>query len=83
MLKYFQGHNYTSREFPGGPVVRTQRFHCQGRVRSLVWELRSHKPCGAAKKKKKRKKKKKEKCEKKSYTSKHIASTILFPFIII
>ena len=33
-------------EFPGGPVVRTQHFHC------LVGELRSRKPCGMARKKK-------------------------------
>ena len=41
-------------QFPGGPVVRTQGFHCHGpRVQSLVGELRSHKLCSAAKKKKK------------------------------
>ena len=43
------------REFPGGPVVRTWRFHCQARVRSLVGELRSCKSLGEAKKKKKKK----------------------------
>ena len=38
-------------EFPGGPVVRTPRFHCWGPgVLSLVRELRSHKPHGSAKK---------------------------------
>ena len=42
------------REFPRGPVVRTLSFHCREfRVRSLVRELRSHKPYGTAKKKKK------------------------------
>ena len=40
-------------KFPGGPVVRMPCFHCQ--VRSLVRELRSHKPCRAKKKKRKRK----------------------------
>ena len=29
----------------GGPVVRTLCFQCQG-FRSVVRELRSHKPCG-------------------------------------
>ena len=28
-------------EFPGGPAVRTQHFHCQAWVQSLVGELRS------------------------------------------
>ena len=42
-------------ESPGGPVVRTWHTPCGGweeeaQVRSLVEELRSHKPCGAAKK---------------------------------
>ena len=41
------------RECPGGPVVRTQHFHYQTQVQSLVRELRSHKLRGAAKKKKK------------------------------
>ena len=37
-------------EFPGSPVLRTARFHCQGaRVWSLVRELRSHNPCSTAK----------------------------------
>lgn len=35
-------------EFPGGPV-RTRCFHCRGN--GPGWELRSHKPCGMAKKK--------------------------------
>ncbi|XP_073666210.1 WD repeat-containing protein 86 isoform X2 [Tursiops truncatus] len=40
---------------PGGPVVRASRCHCRGpRVRSLVGELRSHKPRGAAKEKSRR-----------------------------
>ena len=41
-----------TREFPGGPVVRTLSFHCQGR-RFSPWsgELRSHKPRGGARKK--------------------------------
>ena len=26
-------------EFPGGPVVRTQHFHCQAWVQSLIKEL--------------------------------------------
>ena len=30
-------------EFPGGPVVRTWRFHCRAQVQSLIKELRSHK----------------------------------------
>jgi len=38
-------------ELPGGPVVRTSHSHCQGSWDpSLVEELRSHKPQGAAKK---------------------------------
>ena len=37
-------------EFPGSPVVRPRRVHCQAWVGSLVGELRSHKPHGAAKK---------------------------------
>ena len=46
------------REFPGGPVVRTLRFHCPGpRVQSLVGELGSQEPHGIAKKKKKKKSK--------------------------
>ena len=39
-----------ARDFPGGPVVKTQRFHCLwARVQSLVGELRSYKPCSVAK----------------------------------
>lgn len=41
-------------EFPDDPVVRTWRFHCQGRVQSLVGVLISHKTCGMAQKKKKK-----------------------------
>lgn len=38
------------REFPGSPVVRTPRFHCQGPgIQPLVKELRTHKPYGTAK----------------------------------
>ena len=48
-------------EFPGGPVVRTQHFHCQGEggawVPSLVEELRSHKPHSEAPLSNKRKEK--------------------------
>ena len=40
------------REFHGNPVVRTPRFGAQ--VRSLLGELRSHKPSGPTKKKKKK-----------------------------
>ena len=45
------------REFPGGPVVRTPRFHCRG-LRFHPWfgELRPHKLCGVAKREKKKKK---------------------------
>ena len=43
----------SSWEFPGGPLVRTSQFPCQGPgVQSLVGELRSQKPHGAAKKRK-------------------------------
>ena len=43
-------------EFPGSPVVRTPRSHCQGPwAQSLVGELRSSKPHSVAKKKKKKK----------------------------
>ena len=37
-------------KFHGGPKVRSWRFHCRSQVCSLIRELRSHKPCGAAKK---------------------------------
>ena len=52
------------REFPGGPVVRTLRFHCPGpRVQSLVGELGSQGPHGIAKKKKKKKIKTEIECQ--------------------
>ena len=42
--------NLLSGEFPGGPVVRTPRFHCRGAgFDSLVRELRSRRPCSMAK----------------------------------
>ena len=40
--------------FPGGPAVKTVLPLQGARVRSLARELRSHMPCGAAKKEKKR-----------------------------
>ena len=41
-------------EFPGGPVVRTGRFHCQGcRIEPAEEELKAHKPHVAKKRKKK------------------------------
>ena len=43
-------------EFPGGPVVRTQCFHCQGRIGSLVMELRSCKLRGQKNERKKKEK---------------------------
>ena len=46
---------YVSREFPGGLVLRIQCFHCHGLGSIPGQELRSHKLCGAAKKKKERK----------------------------
>ena len=55
MLTYFQGQSYTSREFPSGPVVRTQYFHCKGQVQSLVWELRYRSYVIWSKKKKRKK----------------------------
>ena len=42
-------------EFPGGPVVRTQRFHCGGPGSILLGELRSCKLHSEAKLKKKKK----------------------------
>ena len=36
-------------EFPGGPVVRTQCFHCWAQVQSLVGKLRSSRLHGAVK----------------------------------
>ena len=38
-------------DFPGGAVVRTQRFHCLAWVQSLVGKLRSGKPYDLAKNK--------------------------------
>ena len=47
-IKWQEG---VGREFPGGPVVRTLHFHCQGAwVRSVVRTLRSCKPRGQKKK---------------------------------
>ena len=44
-----------SRDFLGGPVVRTLHFHCRGqRVQSLVGELRVYMLPGSTKKKKKK-----------------------------
>ena len=45
-------------DFPGGPVVRTPRFHCSERVQSPVRELRSCVPLGTAKKQKQNENKK-------------------------
>ena len=42
-------------DFPGGPVVKTPRFHCRGRG-SIPGRGRSRMPQGAAKKKKEEKK---------------------------
>ena len=45
----------SSKDFPGGPVVKTPRFQCRGRgFDPWSGELRSHVPCGVAKKKKKK-----------------------------
>ena len=44
------------RDFPGGPVVRTQHYHCQGPCSIPGQELRSFKPHGTAEKKEKKKK---------------------------
>ena len=42
-------------ELPGGPVVKTQQLSLPWpRVRSLVWELRSHKLCMHSRKKEKK-----------------------------
>ena len=44
-------------EFPGGPVVRTGCFHCQGcRIEPAEGELKAHKPHVAKKRKKEKKK---------------------------
>ena len=48
-----QAERTRSQETPGGPVIRTLRFHC--RVPSLIQELRSHRQGGAAKKQKEKK----------------------------
>ena len=40
-------------DFPGGPVVKTLRFHCRGH-RIDPGSGKFHMPCGAAKKKKKK-----------------------------
>ena len=43
-------------DLPGGPVVKTPRFHCRGRrFDPLVGELRSRMPHSVAKKLKKKK----------------------------
>ena len=41
------------RDFPGGPVVKTLRFHCRGYGFDPGHELRSHMPHGVDKKKEK------------------------------
>ena len=43
----------TMRDFPCGPMERIHLTMQGTQVQSLVRELRSHKPCGVAKKKKK------------------------------
>ena len=49
-------HIIKNKEFPGGPVVRTQHFHGRGPGfnQSLLGELRSRKPQGTAKTKRKK-----------------------------
>ena len=47
--KSSKGSEWT-RDFPGGPETKTPDFHCRGHDRSPVGELRSHMPCGRAKK---------------------------------
>lgn len=42
------------RDFPGSLEVRTPQSHCWGLGSISSWQLRSHKPCSATKKKKKR-----------------------------
>ena len=44
--------NTNSGEFPGGPMVRTQCFHCQGPGSILIGKRRFRKQCGTVKKKK-------------------------------
>ena len=41
------------RDFPGSLEVRTPQSHCWGLGSISSWQLRSHKPCSATKKKKK------------------------------
>jgi len=43
-------------DLPGGPKVNTLNFHCGDGSQGSIpdWELRCHKPNGAAKKKKKK-----------------------------
>ena len=40
----------TNSDFPASPMVKTLSFGCRAWVWSLAGELRSHMPCGAAKK---------------------------------
>ena len=43
---------YQMRDFPSGSVVKTPKLPMQGaQAQSLVGEVRSHMPCGMAKKK--------------------------------
>lgn len=42
------------RDFPGSLEVRTPQSHCWGLGSISSWQLRSHKPCSATKKKKKK-----------------------------
>ena len=44
---FFHNQNVSSRDFPGGPVVKTLCSHCRGHV---VGDLRSRVLCGAAEK---------------------------------
>ena len=41
--------------FPGGPLVKTLRFHCRGRVLCLIREVLHAVRCGQGDKKKKEK----------------------------
>ena len=54
-VKSFFTKNYKSREFPGGPVVKTQRFHCQdpGSIPSRGTNIPQAMQCSQIKKKKK------------------------------
>ena len=48
--RYISLKNYTSWDFPGGPVVRTPGFHTEReQVQSLVGELGSYMPCSTDK----------------------------------